>query len=80
MNIRDGLGTGRKLTGGRGGGGESGKVITFSPLKGRGIKNLNYQKRGSHKFKPTLYVSFTLLKVAKQITVIIVLYYNKMVI
>ena len=53
---------GHKLPGGR--------VNFFSPSKGRVIKKLNYQKGESHKFKPTLYDSFILLKVQKQITVI----------
>ena len=62
-------GTGHILAGG----GESGRVVTFSaPQKGGSLNILNYQKEGSHKFKPTLYDSFTLLKVPKQITVIIV--------
>ena len=54
-----------KLPGGKGG--ESGKVITFSASqKGslkKVIKKLNNQKAWSHKLKPTLYDSFTLLKV-----------------
>ena len=62
---------GHKLPGGRGWRKWEGHNF-FSPSKGRVIKKLNYQKRGSHKFKPTLYDSFTLLKVPKQITVIIV--------
>ena len=66
------LGTGHKWPREEGGG-ESGRVITFSaPQKGGSLKILNYQKGGSHKFKLTLYDSFTLLKVPKQITVIIV--------
>ena len=37
----------------------------FHPSKGKVIKKLNYQNGRSHKFKPSLYDSFTLLKVPK---------------
>ena len=63
------LGTDNKITKGEWRKGQDHNF--FIPSQGRVIKKLNNQTVRSHKFKPKLYASFTLLKAPKQITVII---------